>query len=190
MAAITTLRWWRPRRANDDGSMHVALLALTIVAMSGSPAATPNALAPLPHLRPLDPLAGDLVSAGIRGSSTFADLLATLDRASGLVVYVTTTPERDQRGSIVFISRASGVTYLLIRVCTRQIDLDRVSVLAHELTHAVEISRASPPITTDRELQRLYTCISMDSTGRRLESEAAVRAERAVHREIGRVPTR
>jgi len=63
-------------------------------------------------------------------------------------------------------------------------------VLAHELTHAVEISRASPPITSDRELQRLYTCIGVDSTGRRLESAAAVRAERAVHREIGKVPAR
>jgi hypothetical protein len=170
--------------------MHAALLALTLVAMSGSPAVTPNALAPLPHLRPLDPLAAALVSAGTRGSSTFADLLATLDRASGLVVYVTTTTEPDPRGSIVFVSRASGVTYLMIRVCTRQIDLDRVAVLAHELTHAVEISRASPPITSDRELQRLYTCIGVDSTGRRLESTAAVRAERAVHREIGKVPAR
>ena len=72
--------------------MHVALLALTLVAMSGTPAATQTALAPLPHLRPLDPLAVDLVAAGTRGSSTFAGLLATLDRASGLVVYVTTTP--------------------------------------------------------------------------------------------------
>jgi len=168
-------------RASDDDRMHAALLALTLVAMSGSPAATPNALAPLPHLRPLDPLAVDLVSAGTRGSSTFANLLATLDRASGLVVYVTTTTEPDPRGSIVFVSRASGVTYLMIRVCTRQIDLDRVAVLAHELTHAVEISRA---------LQRLYTCIGVDSTGRRLESAAAVRAERAVHREIGKVPAR
>ncbi|HKW01940.1 MAG TPA: hypothetical protein VJN96_19085 [Vicinamibacterales bacterium] len=170
--------------------MHAALFALTIVAMSASPAATPSALAPLPHLRPLDPLAVDLVSAGTRRSSTFAQLLATLDRASGLVVYVTTTPAPEQRGSIVFVSRASGVTYLLIRVNTRQIDLDRVSVLAHELAHAVEISRASPPITSDRELQRLYTCIGVDASGHRLESEAAIRAERAVHHEIGKVPAR
>jgi hypothetical protein len=133
--------------------MHVALLALTLVAMSGSPAVTQTALAPLPHLRPLDPLAVDLVSAGTRGSSTFAELLATLDHASGLVVYVTTTPSRDHRGSIVFVGHASGVTYLLIRVNTRQLDLDRVAVLAHALTHAVAISRASPPITSDRELQ-------------------------------------
>jgi hypothetical protein len=178
------------RCASDDGEMHVVLLALTLVAMSGSPAATETALAPLPHLRPLDPLAVDLASAGTRGSATFAGLLATLDHATGLVVYVTTTPERDHRGSIVFVGHASGVTYLLIRVNTRQIDLDRVAVLAHELTHAVEISRASPPITSERELQRLYTCIGVDSTGRRLESAAAVRAERAVHHEIGKVPTR
>jgi hypothetical protein len=170
--------------------MHAVLFALTFVAMSAQPAVTSSALAPLPHLRPLDPLAVDLVSAGTRGSSTFANLLDTLDHATGLVVYVTTTPAPELRGSIVFVSRASGVTYLLIRVNTRQIDLDRVSVLAHELAHAVEISRASPPITSDRELQRLYACIGVDPSGHRLESKAAVRAEQAVHREIGKAPAR
>ena len=165
--------------------MHAALLAVALVATSGAPAMIQTPVAPLPHLRPLDPLAVDLVSAGTRRSSTFAGLLERLDRASGLVVYVSTTPQPDRRGSIVFVSRAAGVTYLLVRVGTRQIDLDRVAVLAHELTHAVEIAQASPPITSERELQRLYTCIGIDSSGRRLESQAAVRAERAVHREIG-----
>ena len=170
--------------------MHAALLAFALIGMSGAPAVTQMPVAPLPHLRPLDPLAVDLVSAGTRRSSTFAALLDTLDRAAGLVVYVATTPVPDERGSIVFVSRAAGVTYLLIRVCTRQVGQDRVAVLAHELTHAVEIAEASPPITSDRELRRLYTCIGVDSTGGRLESDAAVRAERAVHREIGRAPAR
>lgn len=165
--------------------MHASLLALAVVAMSSTPAVTQTALAPLPHVRPLDPLAVTLVAAGTQGSSTFAALLDTLDHASGLVVYVATTPVPDRRGSIVFVSRAAGVTYLLIRVCTRQIDQDRVAVLAHELTHAVEISTATPPVASDRELQRLYTCIGIDRSGGRLESNAAVRAERAVHREIG-----
>jgi hypothetical protein len=190
MASITTLRWSHARSSSDDGGMFASLLAVALVATTSTAAMTQEALAPLPHLRPLDPLAVDLVSAGRRGSSTFAGLLDTLDRSSGLVVYVSTTAEPDRRGSIVFVSRAAGVTYLLIRVCTRQTGQDRVAVLAHELTHAVEIARASPPVTSERELQRLYTCIGIDASGHRLESEAAVRAERAVHREIGRAPGR
>ena len=169
--------------------MHVALLALTLVAMSGTPAATQTALAPLPHLRPLDRLAVDLVSAGTRGSSTFAELLATLDRASGLVVYVTTTPYRDYRGSIVFVGHASGVTYLLIRVNTRQIVLHPVAVLAHELTHAVDSRGVAahherPRVTAPLHLHRL----GLDRPAAPIGGGGPCR--HAVHREIGKVPTR
>ena len=102
---------------------------------------------------------------------------------------MTTTPDAGITAARSFVATRRA-SLLLIRVNTRQIDLDRVAVLAHELTHAVEISQASPPITSERELHRLYTCIGVDSTGRRLESAAAVRAERAVHQEIGKVPAR
>jgi len=171
-----------PRADGNDGRMHAILLA--VLALGGH-AQTPP-LAPLPHVRPLDPLATSLLSTGSRGSSTFAGLLAQLDESAGFVVYVTTSPDPDRRGSIVFVSRASGVTYLLIRVCTRQILTDRVAVLAHELEHAVEISAAPAPVASEEDLRRLYTCIGIDSTGHHLESEAAVRAERAVHHEIAK----
>jgi hypothetical protein len=164
---------------------HLTLALLTIG--GAAPAALPASLAPLPHVRPLDPLAADLLATGSRGSSTFAGLVDALDRAAGLVVYVTTTSEPDHRGSIVFVSRAADITYLLIRVHTRQTDSDRVAVLAHEMTHAVEIARAGL-VMNEHDLQRLYVCIGIDSSGRHLESAAAVRAERAVHHEIGRLP--
>lgn len=176
-----------PLRAGcDDGGMCSLLFALVAMATSGQPAVTPVPLAPLPHIRPLDPLATDLVSTGSRASSTFTHLVEALDRAPGLVVYVSATSEPDPRGSIVFVGRASGVTYLLARVCTRQVGADRVAVLAHELEHAVEISQAVPPVTSDAGLQRLYAGIGLDSSGKHLESTAAVRAERAVHRELGK----
>jgi hypothetical protein len=165
-------------------SMHAVLLAL--LALGGHAAQTQAPQAPLPHVRPLDPLASTLLSTGSGSSSTFAGLLAGLDGSAGFVVYVTTSPDPDRRGSIVFVSRASGVTYLLIRVCTRQNLTDRVAVLAHELEHAVEIAGATPPVASEQELQRLYTCIGIDSAGKHLESEAAVRAERAVHHEIAK----
>jgi hypothetical protein len=165
-------------------SMHAILLAL--FALGGHAAQTQAPLAPLPHVRPLDPLASTLLSSGARSSSTFVGLLAGLDRSAGFVVYVTTSPDPDRRGSIVFVSRASGVTYLLIRVCTRQNVTDRVAVLAHELEHAIEIAVFTPPVASEQDLQRLYTCIGIDSTGKHLESEAAVRAERTVHHEIAK----
>ncbi len=159
------------------------LFALVALATTGQTAVTAP-LAPLPHIRPLDAVATDLVSTGARASSTLTHLMDALDRAPGLVVYVSTTTEPDHRGSIVFVSRASNVTYLLVRVCTRQGGSDRVAVLAHELEHAVEISQAIPPVTSDADLQRLYAGIGVDSRGQHLESRAAVRAEQAVHREL------
>ena len=184
MRSNTTLRWPRRAAIGTIAVMHAMLLAL--LAFSGHAAQTQAPLAPLPHVRPLDPLASTLLSTGSRSSSTFAGLIAGLDQSAGFVVYVTTSPDPDRRGSIVFVSRASGVTYLLIRVCTRQTVTDRVAVLAHELEHAVEIAAATPPIASEQDLTRLYTCIGIDSTGKHLESEAAVRAERAVHHEIAK----
>jgi hypothetical protein len=166
--------------------MQAILFAL--LALGGHAAQTQAPLAPLPHVRPLDPLASTLLSTGSRSSSTFAGLLAGLDQSAGFVVYVSTSPDPDRRGSIVFVSRASGVTYLLIRVGTRQNVTDRVAVLAHELEHAVEIAAATPPVASEHDLQRLYTCIGIDSSGKHLESEAAMRAERAVHHELTRRP--
>jgi hypothetical protein len=162
------------------------LFALIAMATSGQPAVTPAPPAPLRHIRPLDSVATDLVSSGSRASSTLTQLVAALDRAPGLVIYVSTTSALDRRGSIVFVSRASGVTYLLVRVCTRQVGADRIAVLAHELEHAAEIAQAASPITSEADLQRLYAGIGLDSSGQHLESTAAVRAERAVHRELGK----
>src|SRR5215471_10603687 len=140
----------------------------------------PTVEAPSPHVRPCDPLAVALLAPGTHSSSTFAELLRALDRVPDLVVYISTSAHLDHRGSIVFASRAGGITYLLIRVSARQRDCDRVAVLAHEMTHALEIARANPPVTGDSELKRLFACIGTDSTGGRLESAAAVRAEQAV----------
>ena len=150
------------------------------------PSAAPAKVAPLPHIRSCDPLAALLVATGARRSSTFAALVTALDRVTDLVVYVSTTAHLDLRGSIVFVSRVGGITYLLIHVSAQQRDVDRVAVLAHELTHALEVARADPPVTSDQNLQRLFSCIGTDSTGGRLESVAAVQAEHAVRQEIGR----
>jgi len=190
MSSITTLRWRRRFGSVTIESMLTSFLALALLAFSGAPpTATPVALAPLPHVRPLDRLATNLIATGARDSSTFAGLTTALDRAPGFVVYVATVLQAEHRGSIVFVTRAGGITYLLIRVAAEQNDGDRVAVLAHEMTHAVEIAGANPPVASARDLQRLYRCIGIDSSGVRLESEAAVRAERAVHREIARAPT-
>jgi hypothetical protein len=147
--------------------------------------ATPTLAAPLPHVRSSDSLAAALLATGSRTSPTFAHLVMTLDRVPDLVVYVSTTTHLDHRGSIVFVSRAGAITYLLIRISAQQRDCDRVAVLAHEMTHAVEIAQADPPVTSDSDLERLFACIGTDSTGGRLESTAAVRAEQAVRHEIG-----
>ena len=167
------------------------LLMVLAFGLSAGPAspATQVATAPLPHVRPLDPLAAELVRTGSNTSQTFARLLATIDHGGAVVVYVTTSGPVDGRGSIAFVTRAGGITYLLVRVNSRQSIPDRVAVLAHELTHAAEISAVDPPISSERELARLYACIGIDSSGRHLESEAALQAERAVHHEIAKAAT-
>ncbi len=156
---------------------------LLVIFMTAAPALAAGPVLP-PHVRPLDPAAVDLVSTGSRRSSTLDGLIQTLDRSSGLVIYVTTKADPDGRGSTVFVSHAADITYLLVRISARQGGSDKLAVLAHELMHAVEISGSARPILDEHDLRILYSSIGTDPTGEHLESDAAKRIERAVQSEL------
>jgi hypothetical protein len=68
-----------------------------------------------------------------------------------------------------------------------QLETDRVATLAHELTHAVEVAEAHPPVQTETELEALYRRIGLPGARPgEFESRGAVANERQARAELWR----
>jgi hypothetical protein len=67
------------------------------------------------------------------------------------------------RGALGFVAHGSPLTHVLIRINVTQGGRDRIATLAHELTHAVEVAEASPPIRTEADLAALYRRIGFST---------------------------
>jgi hypothetical protein len=108
-----------------------------------------------PRVRPLDGGARAIVASAGQVSPTASALIATIERAD-VVVYVRTGVGLPTRGVLNFSACAGGLTYVLVRIDLHQGPQERVAVLAHELTHAVEITESPSPVCTQPALAALY----------------------------------
>lgn len=101
----------------------------------------PAVAAEVPSIRPVDSLAHEAFTRGMRRSETFRDLVAGLER-DGLIVHVVT--RRDLPASLTgatrFVADIGGSIYLRIELSASLPPTMRVSVLGHELQHASEIA--------------------------------------------------
>lgn len=139
----------------------------------------------VPHVRPLDPCGATVIVSGFARSATIRVQHARL-AASDVVAYVVCKWMRagEPDASLVWVSRASSLRYVLVRI---SIDLDprrRIRMLGHELQHALELAEA-PWVREEGDLVRLFQQI-----GRRTqkfatyETDAAQDVERDVALEV------
>ena len=139
-----------------------------------------------PRLRPLDALARALVADAEQSSAIVRQLVEVLECAD-VVVYVRTALGVETRGRLSFVAHGDPLTYVLVRIDLNQGPRERMAALAHELTHAVEIAEASPPVRAEADLAALYRRIGLPGpTGREIESARAVANERQAKAEVAR----
>jgi hypothetical protein len=138
------------------------------------------------HVRSSDPVVRRLLSEGVRRSTTLARLIARLD-SSDVVVYVETNI-RAVPGLGGYLSHGIVATararYLTIAI-RRPLDEERVvSLIAHELQHAVEISE-DVAVRTSGDMAGLFRRIGGPACpGACYETEAARVIEYQVAREL------
>jgi hypothetical protein len=166
-------------------------LALLLVSQTGFPArhdaSAPTTDRTRPRVRPLDDPARTIVSIGERSSATVEQLLAALER-SDVVVYVQTAARLGAPGVLTFVAHGEPLTYVLIRVELDQSPRDRIAMLAHELTHALEVAEAQPPIRSEADLVALYRTVGFRGrSARDFESARARANERQARGEQDRV---
>ena len=162
--------------------------------MSGRMVAMTLALAlvaPMPasaEIRAMSPALSALVDEGMSRSASFRALIARIER-SDLIVYLREeyASMGSLRGSLTFVASAGGSRYLLIRLAARS-RTRRLSTLAHELQHAVEIAER-PDIVDEASLFRAYAHFgtsdrsNASGRGRRVDTDAAVAVGDRVWRE-------
>jgi len=139
------------------------------------------------HVRATEPEILALIDEGLSRSPTFRRLVETLN-ASDVIVYVDPKQTRQALGGYLAhnIVARGGYRYLHIAVEMRGADRRLVSLLAHELQHAVEVAQ-EPDARDEDALERLFAkhALKFGCGGTSCsETQAAKEVEEAVRHEL------
>jgi hypothetical protein len=113
------------------------------------------------HVRATEPKILSLIDAGLSHSATFRRLLATLND-SDVIVYIDRKLTRQALGGYLAhnIVAQGGYRYLHIAIETQGAERRLVSLLAHELQHAVEVAQ-TPDARDEESLQRTFSQLAV-----------------------------
>ena len=141
------------------------------------------------HVRSSDPEIATVIKAGFEQSGTFRRLVEALDR-SDVIVYVALKVRREGLGGYLAhnVLNAGPYRYLHVAIGLRGTDARVISILAHELQHALEVAEhldARDPV----RVERLFARLSVDNgcaVGNCFETQAARDIEAVVLAEVRR----
>jgi hypothetical protein len=115
------------------------------------------------------------VQDGLDSSEKFRSLVRDIERYKGIVmVEEGKCPRRLRACLLVKLTKAASFRVLFIQIDVRKAPSDLVSLLGHELMHAVEVLR-EPGVDTASEMHHLFDSIGVWSGGRvAFETRAAI----------------
>jgi hypothetical protein len=167
------------------GPANDAKTPVPVAAPSAAEIATTLLAAETRRLRAATPRVGELIAHGVRRSRTFASLVADLHHTN-VIVYVETSMglPNNVAGRILFASAAGDQRYLRVQVRATMNRDAMISVIAHELRHALEVA-AERSVITDKALEEFYRRIGDTAhAGGGYDTEAARAAQRIVRSEL------
>jgi hypothetical protein len=182
-------------RARGFGErLAVGAFAMALTCLPAMPSATdaapaaPESSTHDAHIRTSDRGLQAALDDGLAHSQAFQALVAHLEASDVVVFLAYDRKPGDIASRVSFVSMAGGRRYLLIGMRTRLPRVRQVSILAHELQHAVEIADA-PWVTSTASMARYYADLKYAgivdaSQQHRFESRAAIDAENLVAREM------
>ena len=144
------------------------------------------------HVRATEPRLLTLIEAGLAHSNTFRRLIDTLN-ASDVIVYIEPKLTRQAlRGYLAHhIVATGGRRYLHIAIQTQGSERHLISLLAHELQHAVEVSQY-PDVHDARGLEQLFSRLALQfgcDSFTCFETQAARDVETIVGKEFVQKPS-
>ena len=158
------------------------LLSVVLPAIASAQAA--------PHIRILDQGLKTLFEQGLEQSPTLRALVAELE-ATRVLVFAECHFHLPSgvAGRLNFVTSVKGIRYVRVAVDCWLTQRWQVSLLAHEIQHALEIGRHAEVVDVDA-MESLYEGIGFatdrDGPARHFETDAAKAVQRAVLDEMGR----
>jgi hypothetical protein len=140
---------------------------------------------PYRHVRTTNPRVQRLLEIGVSRSPTFASLIARLN-ASDVIVYIEQTDNipKTLDGRLLLMPLANNQRYLRIQINRTGTLPDLISLIGHELRHAIEVAEAIE-VRDERALERLYRRIGAPSTTlHSYDTDAAQTTGRRVRKEL------
>ena len=171
-------------------------LAHMLAVDPASPSSTPNVVAvPTPpqvllaadnrRVRSSSPRMVALIAEGVKRSPTFAKLVTAL-HSTNVIVYVEPTfaLPPDLAGRLLFSTIAGGQRYLRIQVRATVQGDQLISLIGHELRHAMEVAD-DVSVTDEGSLAKLYRRIGDGIGGvHTYDTEAARTTGRTIRNEL------
>jgi hypothetical protein len=141
--------------------------------------------APTRHVRTTDRNVDRLIRIGVSRSPTFASLISHLN-ATDVIVYIEAVPTLPTTlaGRLILMPMANNQRYLRIQILLSGTQNELVSLIGHELRHAVEVADV-PNVRDEAALVDLYRRIGTRSSDpHNYETDAARDTARTVRREL------
>jgi hypothetical protein len=138
-----------------------------------------------PHVRGASPRMAKLLDLAIQRSHTFAALVKAID-ATDVIVHVEEirTLPTGVDGRLTFVHAAGGVRYVRAQVAMGRGAIDTMSVVGHELQHALEVALAQD-VRDEASFEALYMRIGdRPAHPDRYDTAAAREAGRRVRNEM------
>jgi hypothetical protein len=173
----------------------VALAGVFAIAGPAAPAPSPTPTvspahylllnAPDRRVRTTDSRLRSLLAEGLMRSPTFASLVTAVNRTD-VIVYIESvgTLPKNTMGRLTMMPRTGDFRYLRVQIKTDLSRRDAISLIGHELQHALEIADAAE-VRDTTALIRLYERIGHTSSGdHAYDTNAAQDTGRLVRREL------
>lgn len=137
-----------------------------------------------PHVRAVTPRVAKLIEEAIERSPTFAALVAAIDR-SDVIVHVEEVHRIGHgiEGRLSFIYATGDVRYLRAQVRAGRNPVDTMSVVGHELQHALEVA-VHDNVRDEKAFMALYVRIGDRPDPHRFDTAAAREVGWRVRREL------
>ena len=173
----------------------VVVVALTISMAVAPDAGAASALSPAQiqafltsperRVRAIDARIAALLAEGLRRSPTFGDLVVALHRTN-VIVYIQTVRDLPKTvdGRLMLTSGPDRQRYLRIQIRPDGSTNELISLIGHELRHAIEIGEA-PEVADQRTLINLYERIGNAEGPHGYDTAAARDTGRKVRIELG-----
>ncbi|MEO8256279.1 MAG: hypothetical protein ABI868_02940 [Acidobacteriota bacterium] len=176
--------WWINTVLRTTICIAGAVLAMAMA----SSAAGAFALDGTSHIHVSDRILKGLIERGMAGSETFQSVVAQVD-AAPIVVFVNCDlfMPTGLGGRLHFMSTVGRIRYVRVALRCTLPSSRQLSMLAHELQHALEIA-GNPAIEDADSMESYYEeagfATYSDGTHRGFETDAAIAVQRRVYREL------